>query len=84
MQTAAAIDRFLASPRLAESTRRSYSFDLRDFGASGRRRGSRGENGESGTRAAPSVKRRNERTVESLRAIVAGASPRLPRPSSPT
>ncbi|HXH87128.1 MAG TPA: tyrosine-type recombinase/integrase [Gaiellaceae bacterium] len=32
MQTATAIDRFLASPRLAESTRRSYSFDLRDFG----------------------------------------------------
>ena len=31
MDTAAAIDRFLASPRLAESTRRSYSFDLRDF-----------------------------------------------------
>jgi len=31
MQTATAIDRFLASPRLAESTRRSYSFDLRDF-----------------------------------------------------
>jgi len=27
-----AIDRFLASPRLAESTRRSYGFDLRDFG----------------------------------------------------
>ena len=32
MQTSAAIDRFLASPRLAQSTRRSYSFDLRDFG----------------------------------------------------
>jgi site-specific recombinase XerD len=31
VDTAAAIDRFLASPRLAESTRRSYSFDLRDF-----------------------------------------------------
>ena len=29
---AVAADRFLASPRLAESTRRSYSFDLRDFG----------------------------------------------------
>jgi 3-hydroxyisobutyrate dehydrogenase len=27
----AAIDRFLASPGLAESTRRSYGFDLRDF-----------------------------------------------------
>ena len=27
----AAIDRFLASPDLAESTRRSYGFDLRDF-----------------------------------------------------
>ena len=27
-----AIDRFLASPGLAESTRRSYGFDLRDFG----------------------------------------------------
>ncbi len=33
MTTAAAIERFLASPRLAESTRRSYAFDLRDFAA---------------------------------------------------
>jgi site-specific recombinase XerD len=32
VQTSVAIDRFLASPRLAESTRRSYAFDLRDFG----------------------------------------------------
>ena len=39
MQTAAAIDRFLASPRLAESTRRAYSFDLRDFGGWLERRG---------------------------------------------
>ena len=39
MQTAAAIDRFLASPRLAEATRRSYSFDLRDFGGWLERRG---------------------------------------------
>ena len=31
MQTAAAIARFLATPSLAESTRRSYAFDLRDF-----------------------------------------------------
>ena len=31
METASAIDRFLASPGLAESTRRSYGFDLRDF-----------------------------------------------------
>ncbi len=31
MTTAAAIERFLASPRLAASTRRSYAFDLRDF-----------------------------------------------------
>ena len=31
MQTAAAISRFLATPSLAESTRRSYAFDLRDF-----------------------------------------------------
>jgi site-specific recombinase XerD len=30
--TAAAIERFLASPGLADSTRRSYRFDLRDFG----------------------------------------------------
>jgi site-specific recombinase XerD len=29
--TAAAIERFLASPGLADSTRRSYRFDLRDF-----------------------------------------------------
>ena len=31
MQTAPAIERFLATPSLAESTRRSYAFDLRDF-----------------------------------------------------
>ncbi len=31
MQTAPAIDRFLASPRLSDATRRSYGFDLRDF-----------------------------------------------------
>ena len=31
MTTAAAIERFLASPGLADSTRRSYRFDLRDF-----------------------------------------------------
>jgi site-specific recombinase XerD len=31
VQTAAAIARFLATPSLAESTRRSYAFDLRDF-----------------------------------------------------
>lgn len=34
-----AIDRFLASPGLAESTRRSYGFDLRDFGGWLARRG---------------------------------------------
>jgi len=33
MDVAAAIDRFLASPGLAESTRRAYGFDLRDFAA---------------------------------------------------
>ena len=32
MQTEAAIDRFLASPSLAESTRRAYGADLRRFG----------------------------------------------------
>jgi len=32
VEVIAAIDRFLASPGLAESTRRSYGFDLRDFG----------------------------------------------------
>ena len=32
MQTEAAIDRFLASPALAESTRRAYAADLRRFG----------------------------------------------------
>jgi site-specific recombinase XerD len=31
MATAAAIDRFLASPSLSESTRRAYAVDLRDF-----------------------------------------------------
>jgi len=31
VDTAAAIERFLASPQLAAATRRSYSFDLRDF-----------------------------------------------------
>ena len=43
MQTSVAIDRFLASPRLAESTRRSYGFDLRDFGGWLERRGTRVE-----------------------------------------
>ena len=38
--------------------------------------------GASGTRVAPSVKRRKERTAASLRAIVAGASPFRARPSS--
>jgi len=32
VDTAAAIDRFLASPSLSEATRRAYSADLRDFG----------------------------------------------------
>ena len=32
VEVTVAIDRFLASPGLAESTRRSYGFDLRDFG----------------------------------------------------
>ena len=32
METGAAIDRFLASPSLAESTRRAYASDLRRFG----------------------------------------------------
>ena len=31
MDTAAAVDRFLASPKLAETTRRSYAADLRHF-----------------------------------------------------
>ena len=31
METAPAVDRFLASPKLAESTRRSYAADLRHF-----------------------------------------------------
>lgn len=31
METAAAVDRFLSSPRLADSTRRSYAADLRHF-----------------------------------------------------
>ncbi|MBA2460496.1 MAG: tyrosine-type recombinase/integrase, partial [Actinobacteria bacterium] len=31
METAPAVDRFLASPRLAETTRRSYAADLRHF-----------------------------------------------------
>jgi len=39
MQLDTAVDRFLASPRLAESTRRSYGFDLRDFTAWLDRRG---------------------------------------------
>jgi hypothetical protein len=32
VQISVAIDKFLAPSRLAESTRRSYAFDLRDFG----------------------------------------------------
>ena len=39
MQIDSAVDRFLASPRLAASTRRSYGFDLRDFSAWLERRG---------------------------------------------
>ncbi len=39
MQIDTAVDRFLASPRLAASTRRSYGFDLRDFTAWLERRG---------------------------------------------
>ena len=39
MDATPAIDRFLASPGLAESTRRSYGFDLRDFGRWLERRG---------------------------------------------
>ena len=39
MQIDPAVDRFLASPRLAASTRRSYGFDLRDFAAWLERRG---------------------------------------------
>ena len=35
----AAVDRFLASPSLAESTRRAYGFDLRDFAGWLERRG---------------------------------------------
>ena len=41
-----------------------------------------GASDASGTRVGPSVKRRNERTAASLRAIVAGASPLRARPSS--
>ena len=33
MDTAAAIDRFLASPALSDATRRAYAADLRDFSA---------------------------------------------------
>jgi site-specific recombinase XerD len=39
MDVCAAIDRFLASPGLAESTRRSYGFDLTDFARWLERRG---------------------------------------------
>ena len=39
MTTEAAIDRFLASPSLAESTRRAYAADLRRFGDWLERRG---------------------------------------------
>jgi integrase/recombinase XerD len=41
VDVATAIDRFLASPGLAESTRRSYGFDLRDFARWLERRGLR-------------------------------------------
>jgi site-specific recombinase XerD len=39
VETRAAIDRFLASPALAETTRRAYAADLAEFGAWLRRRG---------------------------------------------
>ncbi len=41
MDTAAAIERFLASPALAESTRRAYRVDVREFGDWLARRGTR-------------------------------------------
>ena len=64
------------------STAASSSSTSASFGASGSRRRLRGGSAISGTRAAPSVKRMNDRTAASRRAIVDGASPRRPRPSS--
>ena len=52
------------------------------FGASGSRRRRRGGSAIAGTRAAPRVKPMNDLTAARRRAIVDGASPRRPRPSS--
>ena len=95
MQTATAIDRFLASPRLAESTRRSYSFDLRDFGDWLARRGTGVEDVDvrvladyvselgRGSRLAPATIARRISTVRSFLRFTLGAA-RVPEtPFSP-
>jgi len=87
MQTTVAIDRFLASPRLAESTRRSYSFDLRDFGDWLERRGTEVEDvdvrvladyvselGRARRRLAPATIARRISTVRSFLRFTLGAA----------
>ena len=96
MQTAAAIDRFLASPRLAESTRRSYSFDLRDFGDWLERRGAGvddvdvrlladyvGELGRGSRGLAPATIARRISTVRSFLRFTLGAARVPDSPFSP-
>src|SRR5438876_11599016 len=51
VDTNAAIQRFLASPALADSTRRAYGVDIREFGAWLGRRGTKLESVDVRTRA---------------------------------
>ena len=96
MQTAAAIDRFLASPRLAESTRRAYSFDLRDFGGWLERRGTEvddvdvrvladyvGELGRTSRGLAPATIARRISTVRSFLRFTLGPARVPDSPFSP-
>ena len=87
VQTSLAIDRFLASPRFAESTRRSYAFDLRDFGRWLERRGTDveavdvrvladyvSELGRGSRRLAPATISRRISTVRSFLRFTLGAA----------
>jgi site-specific recombinase XerD len=83
----AAIDRYLASPGLADSTRRSYRFDLRDFAGWARSRGLDVERvdtraladyttelGRGGRRLAPATVNRRLAAVRSFLRFTLGAA----------
>jgi site-specific recombinase XerD len=95
-RAAALIDRFLASPRFAESTRRSYSFDLRDFGEWLERRGTDvddvdvrvladyvGDLGRASRRLAPATIARRISTVRSFLRFTLGPTRVPDSPFSP-